>query len=155
MSLFVNCVSRWLLLRSSGRVGPRAGRGMGQESAGRGTSLSGEGRGCRRGRIRWASPLHSELHFPWSHGPWLSCVFLLCSEEASDGSPAISAVQREKTLLNGMIQKLLPSVGPSVRSLSLAYSAAVSSKMVRTCAWNNDITRHEYRRAARDCVTVS
>ncbi|KAI7793953.1 F-box/LRR-repeat protein 5 [Triplophysa rosa] len=53
------------------------------------------------------------------------------SEEASEGCPAISAVQREKTLLNGMIQNLLPTVGPSVRSLSLAYSSAVSSKMVR------------------------
>ncbi|XP_016111884.1 F-box/LRR-repeat protein 5 [Sinocyclocheilus grahami] len=53
------------------------------------------------------------------------------SEEASEESPAISAVQREKRLLNGMIQNLLPAVGPSVRSLSLAYSSAVSSKMVR------------------------
>ncbi|XP_051517379.1 F-box/LRR-repeat protein 5 isoform X1 [Myxocyprinus asiaticus] len=53
------------------------------------------------------------------------------SEEASEDSPAISAVQREKKLLNGIIQNLLPTVGPSVRSLSLAYSSAVSSKMVR------------------------
>ncbi|XP_051955902.1 F-box/LRR-repeat protein 5-like isoform X2 [Xyrauchen texanus] len=53
------------------------------------------------------------------------------SEEASADSPAISAVQREKRLLNGMIQNLLPAVGPSVHSLSLAYSLAVSSKMVR------------------------
>ncbi|XP_059384528.1 F-box/LRR-repeat protein 5-like [Carassius carassius] len=48
-----------------------------------------------------------------------------------DESPDIRAVQREKRLLNGMIQKLLPSVGASVRSLSLAYSSTVSSKMVR------------------------
>ncbi|CAM4674308.1 unnamed protein product [Leuciscus chuanchicus] len=53
------------------------------------------------------------------------------SEEACEGSPAINAVQREKTLLDGMIQKLLPVVGSSVRSLSLAYSSTVSSKMVR------------------------
>ncbi|XP_031431028.1 F-box/LRR-repeat protein 5 isoform X2 [Clupea harengus] len=51
--------------------------------------------------------------------------------EASEESPAISAVQREKQLLNGMIQHLLPIVGPSVRSIVLAYSFAVSSKMVR------------------------
>ncbi|XP_059396329.1 F-box/LRR-repeat protein 5-like [Carassius carassius] len=51
--------------------------------------------------------------------------------EASEESPALSAVQREKRLLDGMIQNLLPSVGPSVRSLSLAYSSAVSSKMLR------------------------
>ncbi|KAG7488308.1 hypothetical protein MATL_G00032480 [Megalops atlanticus] len=53
------------------------------------------------------------------------------SEEESKDSPAISAVQREKRLLNGMIQNLLPTVGPSVRSIVLAYSSAVSSKMVR------------------------
>ncbi|XP_052396123.1 F-box/LRR-repeat protein 5 [Carassius gibelio] len=51
--------------------------------------------------------------------------------EASEESPALSAVQREKRLLDGMIQNLLPSVGRSVHSLSLAYSSAVSSKMVR------------------------
>ncbi|XP_030642711.1 F-box/LRR-repeat protein 5 [Chanos chanos] len=53
------------------------------------------------------------------------------SEEASGDIPAISTVQREKKLLNGMIQNLLPAVGPSVRSIVLAYSSAVSSKMVR------------------------
>uniref|UniRef100_A0A8C2CSB6 F-box/LRR-repeat protein 5 n=1 Tax=Cyprinus carpio TaxID=7962 RepID=A0A8C2CSB6_CYPCA len=51
--------------------------------------------------------------------------------EVCEESPAISAVQREKRLLNGIVQNLLPAVGPSVRSLSLAYSSAVSSKMVR------------------------
>ncbi|KAG9330455.1 hypothetical protein JZ751_024429 [Albula glossodonta] len=45
--------------------------------------------------------------------------------------PAISAVQREKKLLNGIIQNLLPAVGPSVQSIVLAYSSALSSKMVR------------------------
>uniref|UniRef100_A0A8C1XHI5 F-box and leucine-rich repeat protein 5 n=1 Tax=Cyprinus carpio TaxID=7962 RepID=A0A8C1XHI5_CYPCA len=54
------------------------------------------------------------------------------SETAPEESPDISAVQREKRLLNGIVQNLLPAVGPSVRSLSLAYSSAVSSKMVRT-----------------------
>ncbi|XP_076134581.1 F-box/LRR-repeat protein 5 isoform X1 [Alosa pseudoharengus] len=53
------------------------------------------------------------------------------SEEASEESPAINAVQREKKLLNGMIQNLLPIVGSSVKSIVLAYSFAVSSKMVR------------------------
>ncbi|XP_062871710.1 F-box/LRR-repeat protein 5 [Trichomycterus rosablanca] len=53
------------------------------------------------------------------------------SEEACEDSSAISTVHREKNLLNGMIQNLLPAVGPSIRTLSLAYSAAVSSKMVR------------------------
>ncbi|KAF5897267.1 F-box/LRR-repeat protein 5, partial [Clarias magur] len=53
------------------------------------------------------------------------------SEDACEESLAISAVRKEKKLLNGMIQNLLPVVGESVRTLSLAYSAAVSSKMVR------------------------
>ncbi|XP_063057859.1 F-box/LRR-repeat protein 5 isoform X2 [Engraulis encrasicolus] len=53
------------------------------------------------------------------------------SEKGSDESSAYNAVQREKKLLNGMIQNLLPAVGPSVRSITLAYSFAVSSKMVR------------------------
>nr|XP_023679559.1 F-box/LRR-repeat protein 5 isoform X1 [Paramormyrops kingsleyae] len=53
------------------------------------------------------------------------------SEEAGADSVAISVVQREKRLLNGMIQYLLPAVGPSVKSIVLAYSSAVSSKMVR------------------------
>lgn len=53
------------------------------------------------------------------------------SEEASAERSSISALQREKLLLNGIIQKLLPVVGPSVRSLSLAYSSTLSSKMVR------------------------
>ncbi|KAF7652985.1 hypothetical protein LDENG_00089100 [Lucifuga dentata] len=49
----------------------------------------------------------------------------------TEGSLAISTVQREKRLLNGMIQNLLPAVGPSVKSMVLAYSSTVSSKMVR------------------------
>nr|XP_061790747.1 F-box/LRR-repeat protein 5-like [Nerophis lumbriciformis] len=48
-----------------------------------------------------------------------------------DDSPAIGAAQREKRLLDGMVQNLLPVVGPSVKSLVLAYGSSVSSKMVR------------------------
>ncbi|XP_056271258.1 F-box/LRR-repeat protein 5 isoform X2 [Pseudoliparis swirei] len=47
------------------------------------------------------------------------------------GSPAIDTAQREKRLLNGLLQNLLPAVGPAVRSMVLAYSSTVSSKMVR------------------------
>ncbi|XP_035508964.1 F-box/LRR-repeat protein 5 [Morone saxatilis] len=49
----------------------------------------------------------------------------------TQGSLAISTAQREKRLLNGIIQNLLPAVGPSVKSIVLAYSSTVSSKMVR------------------------
>ncbi|KAG8003472.1 F-box/LRR-repeat protein 5, partial [Nibea albiflora] len=49
----------------------------------------------------------------------------------TQGSLAISTAQREKRLLNGIIQNLLPAVGPSVKSIVLAYSSSVSSKMVR------------------------
>ncbi|XP_035032185.2 F-box/LRR-repeat protein 5 isoform X1 [Hippoglossus stenolepis] len=49
----------------------------------------------------------------------------------SVGSLAISNARREKKLLNGIIQNLLPAVGPSVKSIVLAYSSTVSSKMVR------------------------
>ncbi|KAM9832133.1 LOW QUALITY PROTEIN: F-box/LRR-repeat protein 5 [Neosynchiropus ocellatus] len=49
----------------------------------------------------------------------------------TQGSSAISTVQREKRLLNGIIQNLLPAVGLSVRSMVLAYSSTVSSKMIR------------------------
>ncbi|KAK5870424.1 hypothetical protein PBY51_025058 [Eleginops maclovinus] len=50
---------------------------------------------------------------------------------SSRGCLAFTAAQREKSLLNGIIQSLLPAVGPSVRSMVLAYSSTVSSKMVR------------------------
>ncbi|MBN3307486.1 F-box/LRR-repeat protein 5 [Amia ocellicauda] len=53
------------------------------------------------------------------------------TEEGFKDSPAITVVQREKSLLYGMIQHLLPVVGSSVKSVVLAYSSAVSSKMVR------------------------
>ncbi|XP_062251429.1 F-box/LRR-repeat protein 5 [Platichthys flesus] len=49
----------------------------------------------------------------------------------SVGSLAINNARREKKLLNGIIQNLLPAVGPSVKSIVLAYSSTVSSKMVR------------------------
>ncbi|XP_034036440.1 F-box/LRR-repeat protein 5 [Thalassophryne amazonica] len=48
-----------------------------------------------------------------------------------ESSLAISTAQREKRLLNGIIQNLLPVVGSSVKSIVLAYSSTVSSKMVR------------------------
>ncbi|MBN3276089.1 FBXL5 protein, partial [Polyodon spathula] len=53
------------------------------------------------------------------------------SEEAAENSPAVNIAQREKHLLNGMIKNLLPVVGLSVKSLILAYSSALSSKMIR------------------------
>ncbi|XP_026160601.1 F-box/LRR-repeat protein 5 isoform X2 [Mastacembelus armatus] len=49
----------------------------------------------------------------------------------TEGSLAINTAQREKRLLNGIIQNLLPAVGASVKSIVLAYSSTVSSKMVR------------------------
>uniref|UniRef100_A0A4W5MGM7 F-box/LRR-repeat protein 5 n=2 Tax=Salmoninae TaxID=504568 RepID=A0A4W5MGM7_9TELE len=53
------------------------------------------------------------------------------SDASCEDSLAISAAQREKKLLNGMIQNLLPAVGSFVRSIVLGYSSTVSSKMVR------------------------
>ncbi|XP_029987380.1 F-box/LRR-repeat protein 5 isoform X2 [Sphaeramia orbicularis] len=49
----------------------------------------------------------------------------------TEGYMAISNAQREKRLLHGIIQNLLPAVGASVKSIVLAYSSTVSSKMVR------------------------
>uniref|UniRef100_A0A1A8CAM8 F-box/LRR-repeat protein 5 n=1 Tax=Nothobranchius kadleci TaxID=1051664 RepID=A0A1A8CAM8_NOTKA len=49
----------------------------------------------------------------------------------TEGSLAISTAQREKRLLNGIIQNLLPAIGASVKSVILAYSSTVSSKMIR------------------------
>ncbi|XP_071768923.2 F-box/LRR-repeat protein 5 [Centroberyx gerrardi] len=51
--------------------------------------------------------------------------------DVSGHMEAISTAQREKKLLNGIIQNLLPAVGSSVKSIVLAYSSTVSSKMVR------------------------
>ncbi|XP_027313162.2 F-box/LRR-repeat protein 5 isoform X2 [Anas platyrhynchos] len=53
------------------------------------------------------------------------------SEEAAEDSLAINIAQMEKRLLHGLIQNVLPHVGSSVKTLVLAYSSAVSSKMVR------------------------
>ncbi|XP_064419864.1 F-box/LRR-repeat protein 5 isoform X2 [Latimeria chalumnae] len=53
------------------------------------------------------------------------------SEEAANKSLAVSVAQREKNLLQGLIQNLLPLIGPFVKMLVLAYSSAISSKMVR------------------------
>lgn len=64
----------------------------------------------------------------------MSSLFLLVVfsdvSSHSQGSLAISTAQREKRFLNGIIQNLLPAVGPSVKSIVLAYSSTVSSKMV-------------------------
>ncbi|KAF7203457.1 transcript variant X3 [Nothobranchius furzeri] len=49
----------------------------------------------------------------------------------TEGSLAISTARREKRLLNGIIQNLLPAIGASVKSVILAYSSTVSSKMIR------------------------
>lgn len=56
---------------------------------------------------------------------------LFASQDECGDSLAISTAQREKRLLNGFIQNLLPVVGPHVKSLVLAYGSTVSSKMVR------------------------
>nr|KAF6431219.1 F-box and leucine rich repeat protein 5 [Rousettus aegyptiacus] len=53
------------------------------------------------------------------------------SEESAEDSMAISIAQMEKRLLHGLIHNVLPYVGTSVKTLVLAYSSAVSSKMVR------------------------
>ncbi|KAM6220690.1 F-box/LRR-repeat protein 5 isoform 7-T7 [Rhynchocyon petersi] len=53
------------------------------------------------------------------------------SEESAEESIAISIAQMEKRLLHGLIHNVLPYVGSSVKTLVLAYSSAVSSKMVR------------------------
>ncbi|XP_073503391.1 F-box/LRR-repeat protein 5 [Phyllobates terribilis] len=55
------------------------------------------------------------------------------SEEPEDDgySSSISVAQQEKELLQGLIQNVLPHVGHSVKTLVLAYSSAVSSKMIR------------------------
>ncbi|XP_068133766.1 F-box/LRR-repeat protein 5 isoform X2 [Hyperolius riggenbachi] len=55
------------------------------------------------------------------------------SEETEDDdySSSISVAQQEKELLHGIIHNVLPYVGQSVKTLVLAYSSAVSSKMIR------------------------
>lgn len=55
------------------------------------------------------------------------------SEEPEDEgySSSINVAQREKELLHGIIQNILPHVGHSVKTLVLAYSSAASSKMIR------------------------
>ena len=45
-------------------------------------------------------------------------------DESYDDSLAIRAAQREKQLLNGMIQNILPGVGPSVRTVVLEIGRA-------------------------------
>nr|XP_020662232.1 F-box/LRR-repeat protein 5 isoform X2 [Pogona vitticeps] len=53
------------------------------------------------------------------------------SEENAEESLAISIVQKEKHLLQGLIHNVLPCVGNSVKTIVLAYSSAISNKMVR------------------------
>ncbi|XP_028918019.1 F-box/LRR-repeat protein 5 [Ornithorhynchus anatinus] len=53
------------------------------------------------------------------------------SEESVEESIAINIAQTEKRLLHGLIHNILPHVGTSVKTVVLAYSSAVSSKMVR------------------------
>ncbi|XP_063165694.1 F-box/LRR-repeat protein 5 isoform X1 [Candoia aspera] len=53
------------------------------------------------------------------------------SEENGEESLAISIVQKEKDLLQGIIHNVLPRVGSSVKTIVLAYSSAISNKMVR------------------------
>ncbi|XP_074848617.1 F-box/LRR-repeat protein 5 isoform X2 [Carettochelys insculpta] len=53
------------------------------------------------------------------------------SEDAAEESLAINIAQMEKHLLHGLIHNVLPHVGTSVKTLVLAYSSAVSNKMVR------------------------
>ncbi|KAJ7329374.1 hypothetical protein JRQ81_015548, partial [Phrynocephalus forsythii] len=53
------------------------------------------------------------------------------SEENAEESLAISIVQKEKDLLQGLIHNVLPRVGNSVKTIVLAYSSAISNKMVR------------------------
>ncbi|XP_053560100.1 LOW QUALITY PROTEIN: F-box/LRR-repeat protein 5 [Bombina bombina] len=53
------------------------------------------------------------------------------SENAEVQSSSISVAQREKVLLHGLVHNILPYVGHSVKTLVLAYSSAVSNKMIR------------------------
>uniref|UniRef100_J3S911 F-box/LRR-repeat protein 5 n=1 Tax=Crotalus adamanteus TaxID=8729 RepID=J3S911_CROAD len=53
------------------------------------------------------------------------------SEENGEESLAISILQKEKNLLQGIIHNILPRVGSSVKTIVLAYSSAISNKMVR------------------------
>ncbi|CAH2299844.1 F-box LRR-repeat 5 [Pelobates cultripes] len=53
------------------------------------------------------------------------------SEETDEDNSHINVAQQEKELLHGLIHNILPSVGRSVKTLVLAYSSAVSSKMIR------------------------
>lgn len=57
-------------------------------------------------------------------------LWVYFAEEAAEDSLAINIAQMEKRLLHGLIHHVLPLVGPSVKTLVLAYSSAVSSKMV-------------------------
>lgn len=79
-----------------------------------------------------------------------SIHILPCLDASCEDSLAISAAQREKKLLNGMIQNLLPAVGSSVRSIVLAYSSTVSSKMV----WTRNIHDHMPRTSIKQSLLI-
>ncbi|KAM9328865.1 F-box/LRR-repeat protein 5 isoform 2-T2 [Gastrophryne carolinensis] len=51
--------------------------------------------------------------------------------EYNEYTSSISVAQQEKEFLHGLIHNILPYVGHSVKTLVLAYSSAVSSKMIR------------------------
>ncbi|XP_078064681.1 F-box/LRR-repeat protein 5-like, partial [Mustelus asterias] len=53
------------------------------------------------------------------------------SEEGGRWLSTLSKTQREAHLLQGLLHYLLPQVGPSVKTLVLAYSSTLSSQMVR------------------------
>ncbi|NXW09482.1 FBXL5 protein, partial [Fregetta grallaria] len=73
----------------------------------------------------------------WARGklnlilPLKACQLSEFMKEAAEDSLAINIAQMEKRLLHGLIHNVLPHVGSSVKTLVLAYSSAVSSKMVR------------------------
>ncbi|XP_049573727.1 F-box/LRR-repeat protein 5 [Syngnathus scovelli] len=79
---------------------------------------------------RWLKSREKEVR---AYQEWDEDADIDESDECGDAGDtlAISTAQREKRLLNGIIQNLLPVVGPHVKSLVLAYGSTVSSKMVR------------------------
>ncbi|KAJ6659384.1 hypothetical protein lerEdw1_019116 [Lerista edwardsae] len=53
------------------------------------------------------------------------------SEEKAEESLVVSIAQKEKDVLQGLIHHVLPLVGTLVKTMILAYSSAISNKMVR------------------------
>ncbi|OCT96732.1 F-box/LRR-repeat protein 5-like [Xenopus laevis] len=52
------------------------------------------------------------------------------SEETGEEDSSINVAQREKELLNSLVQYVLPYIGHSVKTLVLAYSSATSNKVI-------------------------